>query len=91
MRRNSKDFAAWAGDVARMERLAFIDLNELIGKEFDAMGEASVAPMFVSDRVHSTLAGAQLNARVVVTSLKSQGLLTPYLAVNAPAACAPPR
>ncbi|MDB4890151.1 MAG: WD40-like beta Propeller containing protein [Gemmatimonadetes bacterium] len=67
--RNKQDFALWAEQVARMEGVAFIDLNELVAREYDALGEDRVKPFFVSDRVHTTLDGAKLSARVVASTL----------------------
>ena len=69
--RNRKDYAGWAEEVARAERAAFLDLNELIAKEYDALGEAAVAPFFVADRTHTTLEGARFNAKVAVRGLRA--------------------
>lgn len=71
VRRNAVDFGGWAEQVARAEGVGFLDLNELIAREYDALGEEAVKAYFVADRTHTTLAGAQLGARVVVSLLKS--------------------
>src|SRR5262245_21489581 len=70
VQRNKRDYAGWAEQVARAEGVAFLDLNELIAKEYDAMGEEKVKPFFVEDRTHTTLDGAKFSARVVVAGLK---------------------
>ena len=70
VQRNKRDYAGWAEQVARAEGVAFLDLNELIAKEYDAMGEETVKPFFVEDRTHTTLDGAKFSARVVVAGLK---------------------
>lgn len=69
--RSSPDgYAAWAHDVALQEHVGFIDLNEIIAREYDAMGEAAVEPMFADPHTHTSAAGALLNAKAVVTGLK---------------------
>ena len=70
VQRNTKDYAGWAEAVARAEGVAFLDLNALIAREYDALGEETVMPFFVADRTHTTLAGAKLSARVVIAALK---------------------
>lgn len=71
VRRNAADFGGWAEQVARAEGVAFLDLNELIAREYDALGEEQVKAYFVADRTHTTLAGAQLGARVVAAALRA--------------------
>lgn len=63
--------AGWAEQVAAAEKVAFLDLNELIAQRYDALGEAAVNPLFADERVHTSRAGAQLNAEVVVAALRS--------------------
>ena len=70
VQRNKKDYAGWAEDVARAEGVAFLDLNELIAREYDTLGEQKVKPFFVEDRTHTTLEGAKFSARVVVAGLR---------------------
>ncbi len=68
--RNSNDYGKWAGDVAASEKLAFIDLNNIIADQYDKMGEEKVEPMFADPHTHTSLAGAQLNAESVIKGLK---------------------
>jgi lysophospholipase L1-like esterase len=68
--RNKKDYAGWAEAVARSQGAAFLDLNELIAREYDAMGPERVRVLFGRDHTHTTLEGAKLNARVVIAALK---------------------
>jgi lysophospholipase L1-like esterase len=70
VQRNKQDYAGWAEQVARTEGVAFLDLNELIAKEFDALGEEKVKPFFVEDRTHTTLDGAKFSARIVIAALR---------------------
>ncbi len=68
--RNSNDYAGWAKEIAEREHSPFIDLNEIIAREYDAMGEAAVEPMFADPHTHTSLAGAQKNAQAVIIGLK---------------------
>jgi lysophospholipase L1-like esterase len=69
--RNLDTYAGWAAEVARAEGAAFIDLNELIAREYDALGPERVAPLFSGDHTHTSLEGARLNARIVIGALKA--------------------
>lgn len=69
--RNADTYGGWARQVAASEHAAFIDLNEIIGKRYDALGEAKVEPLFADPHTHTSRAGAELNAESVVAGLKS--------------------
>ncbi|MDP9172154.1 MAG: rhamnogalacturonan acetylesterase [Acidobacteriota bacterium] len=79
--RNSDDFGGWAQQVAISEKTPFIDLNEIIAREYDKLGEAKVEPMFADPHTHTSRIGAELNARAVISGLKalSNDPLAPYL------------
>jgi lysophospholipase L1-like esterase len=68
--RNRKDYAGWAEEVARADGVAFVDLNELVAREYDTLGPEKVKTLFGRDHTHTVLEGARLNARVVIGSLK---------------------
>lgn len=68
--RNIDSYAGWAHTVADQEHALLIDLNEIIARQYDAMGEAAVEPMFADPHTHNSLAGAELNARSVILGLK---------------------
>ena len=68
--RNKDSYAGWAAQVAASEHVGFIDLNEIIAREYDAMGEKAVEPMFADPHTHTSWDGAVLNGRAVVTGLK---------------------
>jgi lysophospholipase L1-like esterase len=68
--RNKEDYAGWAEEVAKAEKVPFIDLNELIAKRYDALGEAKVEPLFGDPHTHTTAAGAALNGDCVAAGLK---------------------
>jgi lysophospholipase L1-like esterase len=69
--RNSKDYGKWAREVAESEHTPFIDLNEIIARKYDAMGEEKVKPLFADPHTHTSRAGAEINAAAVVEGLKS--------------------
>ena len=69
--RNKDNYAGWAEQVAAQEHVGFLDLNEAIARRYDALGEAAVEPLFGDPHTHTSLAGAQLNAEVVVSCLKA--------------------
>ncbi|MDK6080267.1 rhamnogalacturonan acetylesterase [Massilia varians] len=77
VRRNKGDYAGWAEQVARMEKVGFIDLNELAARRYDEMGREGVMKMFPvtvpDERIHTNWAGAALNAQLVVGGLKALG------------------
>ena len=68
--RNSEDYGKWAADVAKSENVALIDLNNMIAAKYDQLGEEKVEPMFADPHTHTSRAGAELNAGIVVQGLK---------------------
>ena len=79
--RNAADYGGWAKQVADSEKVAFIDLNEIIARRYDALGEAQVGPLFADPHTHTSRIGAVLNAECVVAGLKALAgdPLGPYL------------
>lgn len=70
--RAAGDYAGWARQVAAQEKVGFIDLNDNIARQYDALGREKVEAFFPADeRTHTNLAGAQFNARIVVAGLKA--------------------
>jgi len=68
--RNAGDYGGWAREVASQRNVGFIDLNEMIAARYDALGEAKVEPLFGDPHTHTSRAGAELNAEMVVAGLK---------------------
>jgi lysophospholipase L1-like esterase len=70
--RAAGDYGKWAAEVAKGEGAAFIDLNEIIAKKYDAAGEKKVAQDYFTsaDHTHTTAAGAKLNAACVVDGIR---------------------
>jgi len=69
--RNAENYGGWAKQVAAKEHVGFIDLNEIIGRRYDAMGEVSVESLFADPHTHTSMAGAEINAQSVVAGLKA--------------------
>ena len=69
--RQKDSHADWARAVAKAEKAPLLDLNELIAERYDVMGQQLVTTLFADQRVHTTSQGAELNAEVVVSALKS--------------------
>jgi rhamnogalacturonan acetylesterase len=61
----------WTADAARATGAAYIDLNELVAREYERLGQPAVEPLFGDKGTHTTPAGAQLNARLVVSGLRA--------------------
>ena len=64
-------YAGWAKQVAEQEGVAFIDLNEQVARRYEAMGEEKVNTLFADAHTHTSRAGAELNAAVVVEALRA--------------------
>jgi len=69
--RTRDSHADWTREVAASEHVAFVDLYETIASRYDAMGQATVNPLFADGRVHTTKDGAELNAECVVAALRA--------------------
>jgi lysophospholipase L1-like esterase len=63
--------AGWARDAANSVNAPFIDLNEIIARQYDELGQEKVNALFVAGAgPHTSLAGAQTNAVCVIAGLK---------------------
>jgi len=70
--RGSESYGKWAADVAAAEKVAFIDLNEIVAKKYEALGPDKVKEFyFLEDHTHTTPAGAKVNAASVVEGLRA--------------------
>lgn len=69
--RNTDGLGKWTKEAAAMEKVPYIDLNQLIADKLDKMGKDSVQLMFFGDHTHTSLLGAQLNAKTMAEGLKA--------------------
>lgn len=89
--RNQTDYAGWAAAVAQQEKAPFIDLNERVARQYDALGHDAVMKLFPQvtpdEHTHPNWAGAELNAATVIAGLKElkDDPLAPYLGPKAAA------
>jgi lysophospholipase L1-like esterase len=69
--RPTASHADWAREVAKAASVPLLDLYERIATQYDSLGETAVTALFADKRVHTTRAGAELNASVVATALRA--------------------
>jgi lysophospholipase L1-like esterase len=71
VRSNGDNVGGWAGQVAQSENAPFLDINEIIARQYDELGREKVNALFIEGAgPHTSLAGAQTNALCVVSALK---------------------
>ena len=63
-------YGQWAAEVAAAERVALVDLNEIIARRYEELGPEKVEPLFGDEHTHTSRAGAELNADSVIAGLK---------------------
>jgi lysophospholipase L1-like esterase len=87
IRRSQNEYAGWAEQVARQQKIGFIDLNAMIARQYDVLGRNAVMGLFPlatpDENTHTNLAGAELNARTVVAGLKALRIPVVMAALNA--------
>ncbi|MCD8167220.1 MAG: rhamnogalacturonan acetylesterase [Bacteroides sp.] len=80
IRRNADSYGLWSRQVAERTGSCFIDLNEISAAKFDKMSKKKIEKYFKNDHTHTSLKGAELNARSIVEGLKrSDCALREYL------------
>jgi len=69
---NQSEYGNWAAQVAQVAGVDFIDLTQIIAGRYDELGQGKVQPLFcsASDNVHTSPAGAELNAACVFDGLE---------------------
>ena len=60
----------WPGGKVERGSGRFVDLTDIIADRYEAMGQAKVKEFFPQDHMHTTAAGAELNASLVVAGIK---------------------
>lgn len=68
---NRDQYGRWAEEVAKSENVAFIDLNNIIARQYEALGAEKVEPLFADEHTHTSLVGAELNAASVIKGLNA--------------------
>jgi len=63
-------YGDWAADIAKSQNVLFVNVTKLIADKYEQMGEEKVKALFGPDHTHTSPAGAELNASLVVAGLK---------------------
>jgi rhamnogalacturonan acetylesterase len=70
-RNGTNSAAGWARQAAESVNAPFLDINEIIARQYDELGREKVQALFiVGAGPHTSLAGAQTNAFCIVAALK---------------------
>jgi lysophospholipase L1-like esterase len=79
--RSTDSYTKWAAEVAKSGGAYFIDLNNLVALQYEAMGAEAIKHFFPSDHTHTNLEGAKLNASFVMKEIQriKPGKLKKYL------------
>ena len=70
--RADQDYGKWAREAAQQENAYFIDLNNAIALEYEAMGQNRVNHFFPKDHTHTNADGARFNAFTLAQQIKLQ-------------------
>ncbi len=72
----TSDYAQWAEELARDTRATFVNLNELVARRYEKLGQSAVARLFPSDNTHTNREGAEIIAAAVAEGLRTSSLAT---------------
>ncbi|MBE6288087.1 MAG: rhamnogalacturonan acetylesterase [Mediterranea massiliensis] len=64
-------YGLWMKQVAKKERIPFIDLNEITARKFEKFGKEKVKTMFYLDRIHTSVFGARVNAESAAEGIRN--------------------
>jgi lysophospholipase L1-like esterase len=67
---NPNSYPLWAKQVAKKNKVYYVDLNERLTKKYNQLGKENVAGLFQGDHTHTNKAGAQMNAETVTEAVK---------------------
>jgi lysophospholipase L1-like esterase len=65
------NYREWDRQIAAVANITFVDVTAITADRYEKDGEPQVASYFLPDKIHTTLAGADLNAACVVAGLRS--------------------
>jgi lysophospholipase L1-like esterase len=69
--RADKSYGKWARESAEAEKVAFLDLNDIVARRYEQLGEAKVKEFFPHEHTHTSPAGADVNAQCVIAGLQA--------------------
>jgi sialate O-acetylesterase len=62
----------WAKQVAKQEKVDFIDFNNLLADHYESIGQEKTAALFAgTDHTHTSAVGAAFNAKVMATAIRA--------------------
>ena len=64
-------FVRWTSDAAKKTGAQFVDLNEIIARGYETLGQPAVEGFFGDKRTHYTMVGAKFSAAAVISGLKA--------------------
>ena len=70
-RGESETFVKWTDNAAKATGAYFIDLNAIVARGYEELGEEKVEPLFADKGTHTSVEGAKYNARAVIAGLKA--------------------
>jgi rhamnogalacturonan acetylesterase len=69
--RATEDYALWTRQIAEREDVSFIDLNDLVATKYEQLGpEVVTSKIFLTDKTHTTMEGARINAAIVAAEMR---------------------
>ena len=72
VQRSKPGHAEWAAAAAEAGEAHFVDLNELVARRYEELGQSKVTKdYFVNEHTHTSKAGAQFNAEVVAQAVRN--------------------
>jgi hypothetical protein len=71
LRGEQDTFVKWTADAARATGAHYIDLNEIIARGYEKIGQGAVEGYFGDKRTHYNAAGAKYSAAAVISGLKA--------------------
>lgn len=71
VKRVNKTFGLWAKQVAKKEKVPFIDLNDITARKFEKFGKEKVKYHFYLDRIHTSEFGARVNAESAAEGIRN--------------------
>jgi lysophospholipase L1-like esterase len=72
--RGPADYSALSAEIARSAGVPFLDLTSLVADAYERLGQDKVKAFFPRDHTHTSAAGGELNASLVVAGLRRLNL-----------------
>ncbi len=68
---SKKNMAVLAIELAKAEKVPYVDLNNIVADYYESLGQEKVAAFFPGDHTHTSPEGADVNAKFIVAGLKA--------------------